>query len=476
MQSNRAAFALAALAIVAGVFLRFYALDRQSVWNDEAFTVQNITRSWHEAAYQPMNNHPPFYFAQLRLWSRLGGAAPRTIAGLSFLRANAALWGSISLALFFLLARRFFDPWLSAAAVAIMALSPLHLAFSQDARPYTLALAEGLAGFLLIERMARSTRWLRLEWPGLGVLWALELYTHYWGLFIATAQLVYGLTSVQDRKRRLYFGLAFSAALLAFSAWWPVLDFHLHEKPLERFELLGPRLWDLARTFSAFSGVYFQSGNQMFVYSWPVWLTAIFIALMGYAFLRGVIKGPSLARWWLAIGVGAPFLISYWQPMFLWYRYPFLSYGAFVLCLVCGLSLVPSRRLRGVLILFILAAEAAGCYHYFHGWQKGNAKAAIECVHRLQTDTSIIVRPGFFGDVMSFYDSTPASRLMDEAGLDSPDKRSELSGKCVIFIAFDGFPDPVGEAIKSELPVRSKNLFPAIPRYGITVWKLGAPR
>jgi uncharacterized membrane protein len=468
------ALVFTALAVALGIFFRFHALDRQSVWNDEAYTVKNITGSWREAAYQPVNNHPPFYFAQLRLWRHLSTVDPHSIPGLSFLRANAALWGCFSLILFYFLARRYFDPWMTGAAVAIMALSPLHLAYSQDARPYTLAVAEGLAGFLLVEWIVRTTRPIRVfEWFAVGAVWVLELYTHYWGIFVAAGQLVFGVMSTQDSRRRLRLGLVFAGALCMFGAWWPVLNFHLHEGAAHIFELHVPRPADLGKTFVAFTGFQFQFGNQSFIHPWPLWLAIADIVIMAGLFLWGFFKGPRLARLWLAIGIGVPFLISYWQPMYLWYRYPFLSYGAFVLLLISGLSRVPSRWVRAGFVLFILSAEAAACLHYFGGWQKGNAKNALDYVHRLQTGASLLVRPGYFSDVMSYYDRTPVSQVLDEANLDSPEKRLALRGKHVIFLSLDVPSDPVGEALRSELTVHSRRDFPAIPLHGITVYELG---
>jgi hypothetical protein len=474
LSSRKAALVVTALAIVLGTALRFHALTAQSVWDDESFTVRNITSSWRAAAYQPVNNHPPLYFAQLRLWRHLGGVEPHSLQGVAFLRANAAFWGSLSLVLFYLLARRYFSPWLTAAGVAIMVLSPLHLAFSQDARPYTLAAAIGLAGFLLMEWFIRHGRSRAGACLVIGALWVLELYTHYWGVFIAAAQLVYGLAAVQERRRRLQLVIVFTAALLVFAVWWPVLRFHLQETADHGSEwfTFGPA--DLGKTFVSFSGIFFQFGHQIFVHPWQQWITVAAIILIVGLPAAGLVKGPRLPRLWLAIGIGLPFLLGFWRPLYLWYRYPFLSYAAFVLLILSGLSLVKPRWLRACFIAFILSVEAAACVHYFSGWQKGNAGPVIAYVHQLQTPDSILVRPRYFADVMSYYDHTPAAQVIDEGALDSPEKRGALRQRQVIFLAFDVPSDPVGEALLAELPVRSRRHFPAIPLHGITVYELGA--
>jgi hypothetical protein len=310
----------------------------------------------------------------------------------------------------------------------------------------------------------------------MGALWALELYTHYWGLFIAASQLAYGLLSAPNRQRRVRLSMAFAGALLVFAAWWPVLKFHLTETGAHSSEWLPLQAADLAKTFAAYSGSFFLFGNQVFVHPWPLWAITAGVVAASVLALAGLFKGPRLAQVWLVVGIIVPFAISFRLPMYLWYRYPFLSFGAFVLLLVSGLGRVPWRWLRVGLVGFILCAEAAACFHYFHGWQKGNALQAIEYVHDLENNDSILIRPRYFSDVLSYYDRTPVSRVIDQDSLDSTEKRRALRDKRVILLSFDVAQDPVGNALRTELRVRSRRDFPAIPLHGITVYELGEQR
>jgi hypothetical protein len=279
------------------------------------------------------------------------------------------------------------------------------------------------------------------------------------------------LLSEKNSRRRFQVAAVFICAMFVFAVWWPILNFHLHENNGVNLELVIPRLTDLGRMFRAFSGFQFQFGNQIFIHPWQYWFSTAGVTLVAGIFLLGFLRGPRLAQLWFIIGIGTPFLLSYWRPMFLWYRYPFLCYGAFVLLVVSGIFALPYRWLRAVLIVCILSAEAAACFQYFGGWQKGNVKAAMDYVHSLQTDTSIIVRPSYFSDLMSYYRQAPLSRVIDEDNLDSPEKRLALRGKHVIFLSLNVPSDPVGEALCSTLTIHSKHFFPALPLHGITVYE-----
>src|SRR5690349_13915051 len=130
-----------------GTALRFHALARQSLWDDEMSSLKMTSLSASQALEGLKGNdlHPPLYFLQLRIWKHLVGSS------LAALRANSALWGSCSLWLLFLLAKRLQGPSFGLLAVSLMTLAPFHLAYSQELRPYALAMVEGLLGWLILE-------------------------------------------------------------------------------------------------------------------------------------------------------------------------------------------------------------------------------------------------------------------------------------------------------------------------------------
>src|SRR5438477_4681314 len=109
--------------VLAGAALRFQALERQSLWDDEMSTLKIITRSPAGALDQlkHWDLQPPLYFIQLWLWKAAAGGS------LAALRANSAFWGSLALILFYALALGLSSPAEALIALALLAFSPFHL-------------------------------------------------------------------------------------------------------------------------------------------------------------------------------------------------------------------------------------------------------------------------------------------------------------------------------------------------------------
>ena len=95
-------YVLAFLIFCLGTGLRFHALDRQSVWDDEMSSIQTCSTpaGGFLERFSTYETHPPLYFLQLKLWRALH------LRSLVKLRANSALWGSFSLLLAYFLGRR----------------------------------------------------------------------------------------------------------------------------------------------------------------------------------------------------------------------------------------------------------------------------------------------------------------------------------------------------------------------------------
>jgi mannosyltransferase len=89
--------------LASGIFLRFHALDRQSLWDDEMSTIHTISTPAGGLLHRfaTYETHPPLYFLQLRVWWGLD------LRSLVKLRANSAFWGSLSLFLAYLIGRRY---------------------------------------------------------------------------------------------------------------------------------------------------------------------------------------------------------------------------------------------------------------------------------------------------------------------------------------------------------------------------------
>jgi len=457
--------------------LRFHALDRQSLWDDEMSTRKDMSMplsAWPQR-FRTFETHPPLYFLQLRLWQKVTGSS------LTALRANSALWGSINLALIFFLMRRYQGTAGGLAAMALLACSPYHLAYSQEMRSYTFAITLGLLGFLVLENCLTPTplpmgegsakHGVRLRWIVLTLVFSAELYTHYWGSFVVAAQLLYGWVQVSGREQKRGVLTSGSVAAGLFGFWLPFLWSQMHLIGAMSFWVPPASPANLAKTLVAFTGLFFNHASYFFRAPGPLaFLIVVGLATFILAAL-GVKKEPRAAVIWLSVGLGIPYILSYEvHGLYIWYRYPILMYPAFLMLVTSGLCAIPSRFIRWGMFGLLVVSASWSCKKYLTSWQKANPKAVVAYVQELKQPGTVVIRPAYFSELFAFYDQGPTV-VVDEDKLSSPENRAALKGKNVVFLAFDA-PDPIGIALLSQFSVVSARYFPGYAHLGITVNQL----
>lgn len=131
--------AIVAALLVAGTVLRFAGLGRQSFWHDEIHSVLN---AWgpHGGGFAlaALNPHGSLYLVLLGAWTRLVGTDESAV------RVLSALLGSLGLVIFHRVARRWLSRGAAVFALALLAFSPYHVWYSQEARNYALLFDTGL--------------------------------------------------------------------------------------------------------------------------------------------------------------------------------------------------------------------------------------------------------------------------------------------------------------------------------------------
>ncbi|WOD40650.1 glycosyltransferase family 39 protein [Nodosilinea sp. E11] len=236
--------AIAAVAI--GLVLRFANLDRKVYWHDEVYTslrvagyvgpavaaavsdrpdltaadllryqqmppAPSLTDCWDSLSANP--EHPPLYYLLAHGWGRLFGAS---VGGY---RAIAAVFGAIALPVMFWLARQLFPlpspiPWV---ATALLALSPVQLIYSQEAREYTLWIVGLLlAHGTLVRALQQKTAW---AWVAYGWAMGLTWYGSLMTVLLGLSHLVFVALSQRSRRSWLGFGLAHGLGLGLFLPW-----------------------------------------------------------------------------------------------------------------------------------------------------------------------------------------------------------------------------------------------------------------
>jgi mannosyltransferase len=197
---------LLALTLFAAV-LRFATLGEQSFWYDEAFTPVHVLHSGIGAtwrAYVHSENTPPLWYALAWIDYRIFGD------GALALRFPSAIAGVLTVPVVWALtlelvgrpaeARRPAARRAAFIAAAIVAVNPLFVWYSQEARAYALfVLFAALAMLCFVRLLNEPTRGRALAFALSG---ALALLSHYFALFLLVPMALWLLLS-NARARRL---------------------------------------------------------------------------------------------------------------------------------------------------------------------------------------------------------------------------------------------------------------------------------
>ena len=167
-----------ALVCVVGAVLRFATLDLQSLWFDEAVTAQLLRMDFAGLleAIPDSESTPPLYYVLGWLWAQLLGT------GEAGLRSLPALLGTATIPVAWALGRRLGGERAGLVAAALVAVNPMLVWFSQEARAYALlALLAAVAALLWLRALEQPRPGRAAAWSAVA---ALALGTHYYAVFL----------------------------------------------------------------------------------------------------------------------------------------------------------------------------------------------------------------------------------------------------------------------------------------------------
>lgn len=176
--------------LLLGFGLRVYQLPAQSLWYDEGVSWYLTGKSLPALTVWTADDiQPPLYYYLLWGWTRLAGTSEYA------LRFPSVFFGMISVPLLWVTARQLLGKRASWLASLLLALSPLHVYYAQEARMYTLLTFLGLlSSYLLLRLLKNQSPNLQSSLTWAYVLSAVAaLYTHYFAFFLLAAHTLYAL-------------------------------------------------------------------------------------------------------------------------------------------------------------------------------------------------------------------------------------------------------------------------------------------
>lgn len=176
--------ALAAI-ILLGAALRIPALDRSPLWWDEgnnAYFAAHPERIM-EMSRSTNDTDPPAHRLALALWIRLFGASAFN------LRLFSVLCGLLILPILYLWGRWLQSPAAGLLAALLLALSPISIYYSREAKAYPFVTLCALFGAYVWARHLQGQRHApRWAWPIYVLAMALALAAHYYAILLVSAQ------------------------------------------------------------------------------------------------------------------------------------------------------------------------------------------------------------------------------------------------------------------------------------------------
>ena len=197
--------------------LRLAWLDRYGLWVDEGFTWEMASAPWERfVGLLASDMHPPTHYLLLRGWLPLAGESEYA------LRFPSVLFGVLAVPLLYRLGSRLAGPGPGVVAALLLTVAPFHVAFSQEARNYSLMVTLALAATVGVLRVSSESKG-RGGWPATAVAMAGSFYAHYLNVVVLLAAGAAALLLAWDKPTALRRWLAahLGAALLALP-WLPV--------------------------------------------------------------------------------------------------------------------------------------------------------------------------------------------------------------------------------------------------------------
>jgi len=218
-------YAILILIIIFGSFLRFYKIDKESLWSDELASWESSNHRFLKDVISDSRSdvHPPGYNILLFFVIKFFGDSE------FWLRFPSAIAGIFSILLIYLIGRKIYSEWEGLISSGLMAILWFPIYYSQEARVYSLLLLFSMISFYLwvtiIEKLKNGK--IDLISSFFFVLSSsITCYLHYFGLLFVFLQGIGTFILFFRKKKILFFLLLYLIIFILYIPWLPVMLEH----------------------------------------------------------------------------------------------------------------------------------------------------------------------------------------------------------------------------------------------------------
>ena len=386
--------------VLLGAATRFAALGRGELWSDEAYSALLSRETLHEIVRELSgDSSPPLYYALLHAWRAFAGGDAAALRSLS------AFAGAASVYMCYRLGAVMFTGRVGVIAALMLAVSPLHVYYSQVARPYAALVLFALGSLLGLHRLATGdvVRGAALYCSAT----TLAAYTHNYGMFLLVP------IAVAVALHRLRVQLAATCAVLvgiAYLPWAPVLAQQIGTGAAqwaERIWRQTPPSAALLKSLGAFSiggaaPPYVPLGSQ------PRWVHAVAYVAFGALALRALFsrdgqrRNAQLVAGYLILLLGVPYLISFAVPIYVAGRYDVVGLPLFLLLCAAGAEGLRRRKAFAAGVVVVVLAGMSLSAYYTQEPLRGARRQASAIVANSGPD-DVVLAMGFARNSVEYY-------------------------------------------------------------------------
>jgi uncharacterized membrane protein len=417
-RSNTTFWFILCVILILGAVVRVYGLTHQSLWLDEANSVRIAEKGFRKIISELKNDtSPPLHYFMLHLWIRIFGPGELSI------RTFVCLFGILLIPTIYYVGASLFSRRMGLISAFIASVAQFHVRYSQEVRMYSMLALLGLLSMYFLYRAVTSDT--RASWVGYTLCTALTIYTHNYGIFIATSGVMFFVVyAITHHTKWRKFLIAQCIIAIMYLPWLPILVMSQYGSEAIVGWIPRMRLYHIYKTFKIYSGLSFSVVNpiinHLIIGAGLAVFTCCFLAGMfpigkhGKRFVTYIQHNTELMLLlcYLFVTLAIPMLISIKKPIYLHYRYSIAAWPPFALILGLGVSKI--RNLYGLLIvlLFILYVSSISLYWHHFVWIKSHDRAIAGFIEsKASEDDLIVFVPCYIGIPIDYYLRMPLKRL-----------------------------------------------------------------
>lgn len=380
----------------------------QSLWLDEAINVvaaKNLDFFSFVSKYPIGDYHPPGYFTILWIWAHIFGFGEMVV------RMPSVLFGLGTVSITYLLGKELFDKKVAQLSALFLAVAPLHVYYSQEARMYSLSAFAATLSFYFLVKWVKGGVWVK--WGYLASV-VLILYSDYVTYLVLPAQMFF-LIFNKDKFVRGVRGVweVWGVSLLFLLPWLSVLPLQIIEGMKGSADLPewkkvagGANIKDLILVWVKMLIGRISFENK-FIYGGVIGFLSILWILGGIGGVWGIggVGGVGGVRGireklkyqyqilliWVIVPLSLAWGISFFIPILSYFRILYIL-PAFYLFLAASLVKLPKIFFRSITFILILSSLIFLSIYYTNPkFQREDWRGAVNFLNTVSGKESVVL-------------------------------------------------------------------------------------